>query len=175
MRIFLLLLITLALASPLLSEENPSRRPIPDPTWLAPSNSLSLFVVSARPEKSGLRQLFKTALSGTSLMSAVISRQNQQNLIMASLPLQWVRIDQPDAQGRLRTLTVLSVSGWQGMQAQGSFINCATPDLARQTIDRLLDRPSPSGKPTPVSCQPVHHGLPRRRRPLPKHPLALAG
>ena len=196
MRIFLRLLITLVLASPLLSEENPSRRTIPDPTWLAPSNSLSLFVVSARPEKAGLRQLFKTALSGTdsqdgqaslgSLMSDVISRQNQQNLIMAALPLQWVRIDQPDAQGRLRTLTILSVSGWQGIQAlfyqgmlagkvletrrhrgevivlrpgwqnpeatmvmarsQGSFTNCATPDLAGQTIDRLLDRPSPSGR-----------------------------
>ncbi|MBT9586192.1 hypothetical protein IV102_22820 [bacterium] len=195
MRIVLWLFMTLVLVSPLPGEDNPSRRPIPDPTSLASSNSLSLFVVSARPEKAGLRQLFKTALNGTdsqggpasmgSLMSDVISRQNQQNLIMAALPLQWVRVDQPDSQGRLRTLTVLSVSGWQGMQAlfyqgmlagkvletrrhrgevivlrpgwqnpedlmvmarsQGSFVNCATPELARQTIDRLLDRPSPPG------------------------------
>jgi len=100
---------------------------LPEPLWLGRSDHLSIMVARLRAEKPGLRQLILTAMAGdgqsssgpsmATVLDGVLSQRSRQSIVLAALPLQWVRLDRADTRGRLLPVTALTLTGWKGLQS----------------------------------------------------------
>lgn len=143
-------LVALAFCTRCLWAEGPQ---IPSPLTFVDSGAVSLGVVHARPEDSGFQALFKTAWEAVknrqqdgggviSMISNFLSRTAQENMLLGFLPLQMVRIDHFDEKGRDQASFMVTLSGWQGLQALFYATLLTGPDgqpypterVARETV-----------------------------------------
>lgn len=121
MKSFLKLLLVLGLLLPGRAQET-----LPDPSTFGRSDSLAIFVVRARSEDNGFRQMLATAINGAqaqkgapslaSFLSSFLSLRSQEEMLLAALPLQWVRVDSVGPDGRLLSNVAITLAGWRGFQ-----------------------------------------------------------
>lgn len=131
--LFAVLLAALFLLPAFAEEE----RELPDPVLMGQSDSLAIFVVRARAEDSGFRQMLSTALRGSQgassgslagLMNTFLSLRSQEELVVSALPLQWVRVDRLGPDGKLLSNVAITLKGWRGFQALVYNALTAGPD-----------------------------------------------
>lgn len=104
-----------------------ARADLPDPRRMLDSGAVSLGVVRALPDDEAVRDLIKTAWAAVqgrpavkgsflSLLTGFLSSSTQEDMLLQLLPLQGVRIDGFDEQGRDRASFMLTAQGWRGLQ-----------------------------------------------------------
>ncbi len=102
-----------------------SAQDLPDPIVFGQSDSLAIFVVQARAEDTGFRQMLATGVKGVqgsnsgslaSMLSSFLSVRSQEEMIVSALPLQWVRVDRLGADGKLISNMAITLKGWRGFQ-----------------------------------------------------------
>ena len=107
--------------------EPPRKLVLPEPTSILAEGAVSLGVLRARPEDAGFQALMKTAWEALQarpasggwlgLLTGLLSRGTQENVLLGLLPFQGVRMDWLDSSGKDHAAMMLTVAGWPGLQS----------------------------------------------------------
>ena len=122
--------IALALGSSLAAE--PSKNSLPDPISYVDTGCVSFGVMHARANDQAIHRAMQNlwielenrqldSSSWVGILANFLSAGQRQQLLLGFLPFQGIRLDYLDQQGGLHSATVVTVSGWKGLQ--GLFWN----------------------------------------------------
>ena len=123
-----LLCLTLMPASAQPASSDRKRNPVPDALQYLDPDCVAWGVLSARPEDKGFQALLRTAWQGMrdnptssapwlGVVSAFLSQATQEDVLLGFLPFQGVRVDRLDEKGQDHFSTVVTMSGWPGVQS----------------------------------------------------------
>lgn len=111
---------------------DPPRANLPDPLYYVDPACVSFGVLQARPGDAAFHQALQSiwsdleahqfdSSSWLGVLTAVLGSTQKQQFLLGFLPFQGVRLDYLDPQGQAHSATVVTITGWPGLQ--GLFWN----------------------------------------------------